>query len=45
MPICIPFTGVQTPAEQVKVSGGCHRFYQASLDKIWRQIRQGAFDL
>ncbi|WP_280519745.1 hypothetical protein [Siminovitchia terrae] len=33
--------GVQTP---VKASGGCHRFYRAKLDKIWAQIRQGAFD-
>ncbi|GIN91037.1 hypothetical protein [Siminovitchia terrae] len=33
---------------KVKVSGGCHRFseeiYRAELDKIWAQIRQGAFD-
>ncbi|GIN92270.1 hypothetical protein J22TS1_33210 [Siminovitchia terrae] len=32
----------------VKASGGCHRFseeiYRAELDKIWSQIRQGAFD-
>jgi len=34
---------------KVKASGGCHRFseeiYRAELDKIWAQIRQGAFDL
>ncbi|RST57542.1 hypothetical protein D5F11_022245 [Siminovitchia terrae] len=34
---------------KVKASGGCHRFseeiYRAKLDKIWAQIRQGAFDL
>ncbi|RST59134.1 hypothetical protein [Siminovitchia terrae] len=33
---------------KVKASGGCHRFseeiYRAVLDKIWAQIRQGAFD-
>ncbi|WP_212948763.1 hypothetical protein [Siminovitchia terrae] len=33
---------------KVKASGGCHRFseeiYRAELDKIWAQIRQGAFD-
>ncbi|WP_212947297.1 hypothetical protein [Siminovitchia terrae] len=33
---------------KVKASGGCHRFseviYRAKLDKIWAQIRQGAFD-
>ncbi|RST57996.1 hypothetical protein D5F11_019610 [Siminovitchia terrae] len=33
---------------KVKASGGCHRFseeiYRAPLDKIWAQIRQGAFD-
>ncbi|WP_212952506.1 hypothetical protein [Siminovitchia terrae] len=33
---------------KVKPSGGCHRFseetYRAKLDKIWAQIRQGAFD-
>ncbi|WP_313429135.1 hypothetical protein [Siminovitchia terrae] len=40
--------GVLTPADKVKASGGCHRFsegiYRAPLDKIWAQIRQGAFD-
>ncbi|RST59251.1 hypothetical protein [Siminovitchia terrae] len=34
---------------KVKASGGCHRFseeiYRAELDKIWAQIRQGAFDM
>ncbi|WP_212953814.1 hypothetical protein [Siminovitchia terrae] len=33
---------------KVKASGGCHSFseeiYRAELDKIWAQIRQGAFD-
>ncbi|WP_212948957.1 hypothetical protein [Siminovitchia terrae] len=33
---------------KVKASGGCYRFseevYRAGLDKIWAQIRQGAFD-
>ncbi|WP_212951367.1 hypothetical protein [Siminovitchia terrae] len=33
---------------KVKASSGCHRFseeiYRAKLDKIWAQIRQGAFD-
>ncbi|WP_212950149.1 hypothetical protein [Siminovitchia terrae] len=33
---------------KVKASRGCHRFseeiYRAELDKIWAQIRQGAFD-
>ncbi|WP_212947074.1 hypothetical protein [Siminovitchia terrae] len=33
---------------KVKASGGCHRFSEkicrAELDKIWAQIRQGAFD-
>ncbi|GIN91639.1 hypothetical protein J6TS1_16000 [Siminovitchia terrae] len=45
MPIGIPFSGVQTPLNKVKASGGCHRFsekiYRAKLDKIWAQIRQG----
>ncbi|WP_313427961.1 hypothetical protein [Siminovitchia terrae] len=40
--------GVQTPLNKVKASVGCHRFsegiYRAELDKIWAQIRQGAFD-
>ncbi|RST57000.1 hypothetical protein [Siminovitchia terrae] len=44
--IGIPFSGGSTP---VKASGGCHRFseeiYRAGLDKIWAQIRQGAFDM
>ncbi|GIN93773.1 hypothetical protein J6TS1_39430 [Siminovitchia terrae] len=34
---------------KVKASGGCHRFsegiYRAELNKIWAQIRQGAFDI
>ncbi|WP_185830626.1 hypothetical protein [Siminovitchia terrae] len=34
---------------KVKASGGCLRFseeiYRAELEKIWAQIRQGAFDL
>ncbi|WP_212949725.1 hypothetical protein [Siminovitchia terrae] len=33
---------------KVKASGGCLRFseeiYRVELDKIWAQIRQGAFD-
>ncbi|WP_185830737.1 hypothetical protein [Siminovitchia terrae] len=33
---------------KVKASGRCYRFseeiYRAELDKIWAQIRQGAFD-
>ncbi|WP_212949129.1 hypothetical protein [Siminovitchia terrae] len=33
----------------IKASGGCHRFskgiYRAEPDKIWAQIRQGAFDI
>ncbi|WP_313433047.1 hypothetical protein [Siminovitchia terrae] len=33
---------------KVKAPGGCNRFseeiYRAELDKIWAQIRQGAFD-
>ncbi|WP_126646491.1 hypothetical protein [Siminovitchia terrae] len=33
---------------KVKASGGCHGFseeiYRTKLDKIWAQIRQGAFD-
>ncbi|WP_185830733.1 hypothetical protein [Siminovitchia terrae] len=33
---------------KVKASDGCHKFseemYRAELDKIWAQIRQGAFD-
>ncbi|WP_185830443.1 hypothetical protein [Siminovitchia terrae] len=35
--------GVKPRLNKVKVSGGCHRF-SAELDKIWAQIRQGAFD-
>ncbi|GIN91610.1 hypothetical protein J22TS1_26610 [Siminovitchia terrae] len=35
--------------KKVKASGRCHRFseeiYRAKLDKIWAQIRQGAFDI
>ncbi|WP_212948049.1 hypothetical protein [Siminovitchia terrae] len=34
---------------RLKASGGCHRFsegiYRSELDKIWAQIRQGAFDV
>ncbi|WP_313427774.1 hypothetical protein [Siminovitchia terrae] len=40
--------GFKPRLNKVKASGGCHRFseeiYQAELDKIWAQIRQGAFD-
>ncbi|WP_313427632.1 hypothetical protein [Siminovitchia terrae] len=40
--------GFKTRLNKVKASGGCHRFskeiYRAELDKIWAQIRQGAFD-
>ncbi|GIN97864.1 hypothetical protein J6TS1_37340 [Siminovitchia terrae] len=40
--------GFKPRLNKVKVSGGCHRFseeiYRAELDKIWAQIRQGAFD-
>ncbi|WP_185830676.1 hypothetical protein [Siminovitchia terrae] len=40
--------GFKSRLNKVKASGGCHRFleeiYQAELDKIWTQIRQGAFD-
>ncbi|WP_185830586.1 hypothetical protein [Siminovitchia terrae] len=40
--------GVKPRLNKVKASGGCHRFskeiYRAELDKIWAQIRQGAFD-
>ncbi|GIN93600.1 hypothetical protein J22TS1_46510 [Siminovitchia terrae] len=49
MPIGIQFRGgVKPRLNKVKASGGCHRFsekiYRAELDKIWAQIRQGAFD-
>ncbi|GIN93029.1 hypothetical protein J22TS1_40800 [Siminovitchia terrae] len=41
--------GFKLRLNKVKASGGCHRFseeiYRAELDKIWAQIRQGAFDL
>ncbi|GIN92275.1 hypothetical protein J22TS1_33260 [Siminovitchia terrae] len=41
--------GFKPRLNKVKASGGCHRFseeiYRAELDKIWAQIRQGAFDL
>ncbi|WP_212947770.1 hypothetical protein [Siminovitchia terrae] len=41
--------GFKPQLNKVKASGGCHRFleeiYRAELDKIWAQIRQGAFDL
>ncbi|WP_313428410.1 hypothetical protein [Siminovitchia terrae] len=40
--------GCKPRLNKVKASGGCHRFseeiYRAELDKIWAQIRQGAFD-
>ncbi|WP_212952572.1 hypothetical protein [Siminovitchia terrae] len=40
--------GVKARLNKVKASGGCYRFsgeiYRAKLDKIWAQIRQGAFD-
>ncbi|GIN94183.1 hypothetical protein J6TS1_00530 [Siminovitchia terrae] len=40
--------GFKPRLNKVKASGGCHRFseeiYRAELDKIWTQIRQGAFD-
>ncbi|GIN91859.1 hypothetical protein J22TS1_29100 [Siminovitchia terrae] len=40
--------GFKPRLNKVKSSGGCHRFseeiYRAELDKIWAQIRQGAFD-
>ncbi|WP_212950909.1 hypothetical protein [Siminovitchia terrae] len=40
--------GFKPRLNKVKASGGCHRFseeiYRAKLDKIWAQIRQGAFD-
>ncbi|WP_212950191.1 hypothetical protein [Siminovitchia terrae] len=41
--------GFKPRLNKVKSSGGCHRFsgeiYRAELDKIWAQIRQGAFDI
>ncbi|WP_212949498.1 hypothetical protein [Siminovitchia terrae] len=41
--------GFKPRLNKVKASGGCHRFseeiYRVELDKIWAQIRQGAFDL
>ncbi|GIN94785.1 hypothetical protein J6TS1_06550 [Siminovitchia terrae] len=40
--------GFKPRLNKVKASGGCHRFseeiYRAELNKIWAQIRQGAFD-
>ncbi|WP_212949551.1 hypothetical protein [Siminovitchia terrae] len=40
--------GFKPRLNKVKASGACHRFseeiYRAELDKIWAQIRQGAFD-
>ncbi|GIN91416.1 hypothetical protein J6TS1_05180 [Siminovitchia terrae] len=40
--------GYKPRLNKVKASGGCHRFseeiYREELDKIWAQIRQGAFD-
>ncbi|GIN89844.1 hypothetical protein [Siminovitchia terrae] len=48
MPIGIHSVGFKPRLNKVKASGGCHRFsegiYRAKLDKIWAQIRQGAFD-
>ncbi|GIN96307.1 hypothetical protein J6TS1_21770 [Siminovitchia terrae] len=41
--------GFKPRLNKVKASGGCHRsskeIYRAELDKIWVQIRQGAFDI
>ncbi|WP_185830520.1 hypothetical protein [Siminovitchia terrae] len=41
--------GFKPRLNKVKAFGGCRRFseeiYRAELDKIWAQIRQGAFDL
>ncbi|GIN91021.1 hypothetical protein J22TS1_20720 [Siminovitchia terrae] len=41
--------GFKPRLNKVKASGVCHRFskeiYRARHDKIWAQIRQGAFDL
>ncbi|GIN91738.1 hypothetical protein J22TS1_27890 [Siminovitchia terrae] len=41
--------GFKPRLNKVKAFGGCHRFseeiYRAELDKIWAQIRQGAFDI
>ncbi|GIN94383.1 hypothetical protein J6TS1_02530 [Siminovitchia terrae] len=40
--------GFKPRLNKVKASGGCHRFseeiYRVELDKIWAQMRQGAFD-
>ncbi len=40
--------GFKPLLNKVEASGGCHRFsegiYPSELDKIWAQIRQGAFD-
>ncbi|WP_213021095.1 hypothetical protein [Siminovitchia terrae] len=40
--------GFKPRLNKVKASGRCHRFSEeidrAKLDKIWAQIRQGAFD-
>ncbi|WP_120116765.1 hypothetical protein [Siminovitchia terrae] len=40
--------GFKPRLNKVKASSGYHRFseetYRAKLDKIWAQIRQGAFD-
>ncbi|WP_212947901.1 hypothetical protein [Siminovitchia terrae] len=40
--------GFRRRLNKVKASGGCHWFseeiYRSELDKIWAQIRQGAFD-
>ncbi|WP_212950846.1 hypothetical protein [Siminovitchia terrae] len=41
--------GFKPRLNKVKASSGYHRFseeiYRAELDKIWAQMRQGAFDL
>ncbi|WP_212947349.1 hypothetical protein [Siminovitchia terrae] len=41
--------GVKPRLNKVKAFGGCHRIseeiYRAEVDKIWAQIRQGAFDV
>ncbi|GIN90951.1 hypothetical protein J22TS1_20020 [Siminovitchia terrae] len=37
--------GFKPRLNKVKASGGCRRFYRAPLDKIWAQLRQGAFDI
>ncbi|WP_213021342.1 hypothetical protein [Siminovitchia terrae] len=41
--------GFKLRLNKAKAPGGCNRFseeiYRAELDKIWAQIRQGAFDI